>query len=254
MGLACTSHAESEKALAKLRAVPLARSLDDTLLVQWVEAEKDIWRTAHCDRSVWQVQQGAEDEQTCGYEICIGEDQPQGPLRSFNRFVTSAMREEMKNNADLQNSTRKLLSKTTSHWTRGLGSLGVLPFSTLDFRLSPPILLKSWRLWQPRFLLGLAFLLASIQPLAEMVHGRRCLSNWWHKVAVVMHFGMDVIMLEITSILVLTSSSIDQFGNAIVSALDLNPRRLPISTRACIRACSQVFCQMTALKRSPTCP
>ncbi|CAE7493482.1 unnamed protein product [Symbiodinium natans] len=235
MGLACTSNAESKAALAELRAwnynLSMAKTLDElnrTLLDEWHKAEGDIWRAAHCDQSNWQVQPGEGNHQLiCGFEVCIDEDLPQGPTRSFNHILTLAMREKMEKSGELERSVKELLQKLIDKpGTKLLAQLfpwkafiRLVRRSIAIGQSSAPILLKSWRLLQPRFLLGLAFLLASVQPLAEMVHGKRGLRH--HKLPVVMHVGIDIIMLEITSILVLTSSFTDQLGNAMASGLDL---------------------------------
>ena len=247
MGLGCTSNAESLAALAELRAWPydlsVAKTLDELdydppLLQQWQEAERRMWRAAHCEQSKWQVHREPEGHgQICGYELCVGQDLPQGPTRSFNRFLTLVLREKMGKSAELESSSRELVQKLTD---RPVDKLlwQIFPWKALIQLVSGlvrmdqgsmPILLKSWRVWEPRFLLGIAFLLASVQPLAELVNERRRLRH--HKIPVVVHVGIDVIMLEITSTLVLTSSFIDELGNVVASGLDLVIRTMAGAVR-----------------------
>ena len=123
MGLGCTGNAESQAALAELRAWPydlsVAKTLDKldsdpSLLQQWQEAERGMWRAAHCEQSKWQVHREPEGHrQICGYELCIGQDLPQGPARSFNEVVTLALHEKMGKSAELESSVKELLQQLT---------------------------------------------------------------------------------------------------------------------------------------------
>ena len=241
MGLGCTSKDESEAALAELRAWGNNSWGNPTLLDLWQKAERAIWRAAHCYQSKWQVHREPEGHHLliCGYELCIGEDLPQGPARSFNEVVTLALHEKMGKSAELESSVRELLQQLADDAGTKLLTQ-IFPWNAF-IRLAhrfiaadqggAPILLKSWRVWEPRFLLGLAFLLVSVQPLAEVVQVKRRIRLWWQKVPVVVHVGIDIIMLEITSTLVLTSSFIDELGNAVASGLDLVIRTIAEALR-----------------------
>ena len=222
-GLNCTTSEE-----LKPKQTDLLRQLQEGELPAWGEgftealqtSEKLVWSAAHCEQSTWLLQ-AAQGNSRCGYETCVSQGpMPAGPIREVNRFFTSQVVPLMMENKNMEREIRRLASRSANNVLLKAGA-SVLPYPLFASLVAKKtyigshsiagVLIIARRQWQLQFLVGLASLLTSVQPLATMVWTRRRLKPF-RRLHLLLHCSLDILILEITAILILNASVIIHIG------------------------------------------
>ncbi|CAK9061912.1 unnamed protein product [Durusdinium trenchii] len=218
-GLGCVSNHDALLFLEDWTNVPNnLQSLNSESKSKMHDVEGTIWKAAHCQESTF----SPGKSERCSYELCGGSDLPNGSIQAFNEVATLLAVAEMKNSDELRDSLKSLVFRFTGEWLLSAAIPYNMVINAVLNRVSvsgdQAFIIKSWRHWQPQVVLGALFLIASMLPLSKLIERQRRLKEQRHKIPILVHLSLDILLLESASVFMLTSHFINRWGDAVIDA------------------------------------